>query len=67
MNIIINMIKEYNAAQTTSILSSPHLYRTPTQLQGVEGSSLSTTIGVASSNGADIWAPIEPYPMKLHS
>ncbi|XP_047976229.1 transcription factor bHLH153 [Salvia hispanica] len=58
--------------EQVKVLSAPYLYSTPTQLQGEEGSSLSAkglcvvpvsfTVGVANSNGADIWAPIKTSP-----
>ncbi|KAL8507612.1 hypothetical protein ACS0TY_018230 [Phlomoides rotata] len=58
--------------EQVKVLSAPYLYSTPNNLQGDEESSLrarglclvpiSSTVGVESSNGADIWAPIKTSP-----
>ncbi|XP_011073967.1 transcription factor bHLH113 isoform X1 [Sesamum indicum] len=55
--------------EQVKVLSAPYLCSTPTQSQDDETYSLrakglclvpiSFTVGVASSNGADIWAPIK--------
>ncbi|XP_011091561.1 transcription factor bHLH113 isoform X2 [Sesamum indicum] len=55
--------------EQVKVLSAPYLYNTPVQAQGEEPCSLkskglclvpiSFTVGVVSSNGADIWAPIK--------
>ncbi|KAL7085855.1 hypothetical protein ACP275_14G303400 [Erythranthe tilingii] len=58
--------------EQVKVLSAPYLYSTPTQSQEEENSSLrgkglclvpvSLTVGVGSSNGADIWAPVKTGP-----
>lgn len=59
--------------EQVKVLSAPYLYTTQTQqIQGEELCSLrarglclvptSFTLGVAGSNGADIWAPIKTSP-----
>ncbi|KAH6778350.1 basic helix-loop-helix DNA-binding superfamily protein [Perilla frutescens var. hirtella] len=63
--------------EQVKVLSAPYLYSRPTQLQDDEISSLSAkglclvpisfTVGVASSNGADIWAPIKTTPKRSMS
>ncbi|KAK4425134.1 Transcription factor [Sesamum alatum] len=55
--------------EQVKVLSAPYLYSTPAHAQGKEPCSLkakglclvpvSFTVGVVSSNGADIWAPIK--------
>ncbi|KAI3470233.1 hypothetical protein Pfo_026896 [Paulownia fortunei] len=58
--------------EQVKVLSAPYLYGTPAQIQGEEPCNLkakglclvpiSFTLGVVSSNGADIWAPINQPP-----
>ncbi|KAL3506843.1 hypothetical protein ACH5RR_032225 [Cinchona calisaya] len=57
------------------VLSAPYLCNSPTTTQDIEPYSLSSrglclvpiasTIGIASSNGADIWAPIKTASQKF--
>ncbi|KAL3835097.1 hypothetical protein ACJIZ3_009833 [Penstemon smallii] len=64
--------------EQVKVLSAPYLYSTPTvHTQDEEKCSLrakglclmpvSFTAGVASSNGADIWAPIKSSPLPPNS
>ncbi|KAL6532015.1 hypothetical protein OROGR_013985 [Orobanche gracilis] len=60
--------------EQVKVLSAPYLYSTPTQTEGDAGEPcnlsakglclvpISLTVGVVSSNGADIWAPIKTTP-----
>ncbi|KAL6528157.1 hypothetical protein OROMI_006384 [Orobanche minor] len=60
--------------EQVKVLSAPYLYSTPTQTEGGAGEPcslkakglclvpISLTVGVVSSNGADIWAPIKTTP-----
>lgn len=58
--------------EQVKVLSAPYLYSAQTEIQGEESCILrakglclvptSSTLGVAGSNGADIWAPIKTSP-----